>query len=124
MSDIVENAHAQWAKAYAAKDVEALASLYSEKALFYGSNPVLKTGRQGVRDYFNGMPKSSDARSAEFSEIIETQLAPDVISIAGLATFRSGSNPPHTRRLTQVLVREDGVWRIASHHASVEAPRS
>jgi len=42
----------KWAAAFSKLDAAALASLYSRHALFFGSNPKLYRGRDGVTAYF------------------------------------------------------------------------
>ncbi|MDP3173053.1 MAG: SgcJ/EcaC family oxidoreductase [Phenylobacterium sp.] len=117
--DIVRAVHAQWAAAFAKSDIEALVALHSTHALFLGSTPALRQGPDGVRAYFKALPPL-DRPQAAFSEIVATPLGEDVINLAGIVTFTVGDHPPGRRRLSQVLVREDGVWRIAAHHVSPE----
>ena len=50
--DIASGIMAKWAAAFSKLDAEALASLYSKHAFFFGSNPTLYRGRDGVAAYF------------------------------------------------------------------------
>lgn len=108
----------KWADAFDRGDHEALVSLYSERALFYGATPALRRGKAGVRAYFAAFPKAVKAQ-VKFTQVVVEAIRPDVINVAALATFATES-PPATRamRLTLLLVSEDGVWRIAGHHVS------
>lgn len=47
----------KWSAGFNKLDAEALASLYSKNALFFGSNPKLYRGRDGVAAYFKALPK-------------------------------------------------------------------
>jgi len=53
VSAIIEN----WSAAFGKLDAEALGALYSKNAFFFGSNPNLYHGRDGVAAYFNGLPR-------------------------------------------------------------------
>lgn len=88
----------------------------------YGTQPKLFVGRQGVRQYFEGLP-TGVFKSAAFSDQQAVPVAPDVIASAGNVTFTrvvNGQTSELPLRITLVLVSRDGAWRIASHHA---APR-
>lgn len=108
----------KWADAFDRGDQEALVSLYSERALFYGATPALRRGKAGVRAYFAAFPKTMKAQ-VKFTQVVVEATRPDVINVAALATFATES-PPATRAmgLTLLLVSEDGAWRIAGHHVS------
>ena len=62
--DIVSGIMAKWAAAFSKLDADALASLYSKNALFFGSNPTLYRGQDGVAAYFNGLPTMAFADRA------------------------------------------------------------
>jgi len=57
MNAIVAQIQRRWAAAFARADADALASLYIEGALFFGSMPDLYCGRSGVRQYFETVGK-------------------------------------------------------------------
>jgi SnoaL-like protein len=57
MNAIVAQIQRRWAAAFARADADALASLYIEGALFFGSMPDLYCGRSGVRQYFETLAK-------------------------------------------------------------------
>ena len=56
MDNIVAGIMVKWAAAFSRLDAPALALLYSKNAFFFGSNPNLYRGRDGVAAYFNGLP--------------------------------------------------------------------
>jgi uncharacterized protein (TIGR02246 family) len=113
---------AKWGEAFNKMDADALAALYSEKTLLYGSTPPLYKGREGVKTYLNSLPRWKGPK-AEFSDLNAVAIGSDVINVAGTAAFTVAENaPPAVFRLTQVLIREDGDWKIVSHHVSRVSP--
>ncbi|WP_027550697.1 nuclear transport factor 2 family protein [Bradyrhizobium sp. Cp5.3] len=121
-ADVVVSAiMTKWSAGFARLDAGALASLYSRSAFFFGSNPTLYRGRDGVAAYFNGLPRWRSP-SVRFSEVAAAQVAPDVINMAAIASFDLGEEAaPLSVKLTWVILREDGEWKIASHHVSSRA---
>jgi hypothetical protein len=50
-------------------------------------------------------------------------VGPDLINVAGTASFVvSEGAAPLSVKLTWVIVREEGAWKIASHHVSSKVP--
>lgn len=114
-------AHVQgaWAEAFAKRDVERLASLYTHDAAFYGSAPQLFLGREGVRRYFAAL--SPRFKTARFGTASITVLAPTALAASGPVEFTTVEDGVHTvlpYRMTHVLRLLDGTWLIAAHHAS------
>ena len=72
----------KWAAAFSKLDADALASLYSKNAFFFGSNPKLYRGNDGVAAYFNGLPRWSSP-SVQFTDV---------------RTAQAGSRPDQRRR--------------------------
>ncbi len=105
----------RWAKAFAARDLDALAALYSPDVLFFGSTPQLYRGHEGVRAYFAGL--SPDVALEAFEEPELVSVAPGVFATAGFWRFRFGAEP-RSYRLTWVVAERGGVWRIVQHHAA------
>lgn len=120
--DIVSGIMSKWAAAFTRLDAAALASLYSRNAFFFGSNPTFYRGNDGVKAYFEGLPRWSSP-SVEFSDVRTARVTNDVINVAGTASFvvEQGAEPLVVK-ITWVIVREDGDWKIASHHVSSKAP--
>jgi uncharacterized protein (TIGR02246 family) len=120
--DIVSGIMKKWATAFTKLDAKALASLYSRNAFFFGSNPRLYRGTDGVQAYFDGLPRWSSP-TVQFTDVNTAQAAPDVINVAGTATFlvEAGAKPL-TVKITWLIVREDGDWKIVSHHVSSKTP--
>ena len=66
--DIVSGIMAKWAAAFSKLDADALASLYSRNAFFFGSNPKLYRGQDGVTAYFKGLPRWR-RRQCQFTDV-------------------------------------------------------
>jgi uncharacterized protein (TIGR02246 family) len=120
--DVVSGILERWAAAFGKLDAAALASLYSKSAFFFGSNPNLYRGRDGVAAYFNGLPRWVSP-SVQFADVSTAPVGPDMINVAGTASFEvEAGAEPLSVKITWVIVREDGDWKIASHHVSSKAP--
>jgi ketosteroid isomerase-like protein len=111
---------AKWSAAFARLDADALSSLYSTHALFYGSNPALYRGRDGVKSYFAGLPRWKTS-SVRFTDVTTEGAGADLVNMAGTANFLVDGSPL-TVKITWVIIREDGDWKIVSHHVSSTAP--
>ena len=94
--DIVSGIMAKWAAAFSRLDAEALSSLYSKHAFFFGSNPNLYRGNDGVQAYFEGLPRWSSP-SVQFTDVKTAQAASDLINVAGTASFAVDRVPNRCR---------------------------
>ena len=112
----------KWSASFNKLDADALASLYSKHAFFFGSNPSLYRGNEGVAAYFNALPRWSSP-TVQFTDIRTAAVGADLINFAGTASFfiREGE-PPLSVKITWVIAREDGDWKIVSHHVSSKTP--
>jgi uncharacterized protein (TIGR02246 family) len=118
VSEIME----KWAAGFNRLDARALASLYSDSAFFFGSNPSLYRGNAGVETYFNALPRWNSP-TVQFADVATAQVGSDVINVAAKASFDVGEDvSPISVKLTWVIVREEGEWKIASHHVSSLVP--
>lgn len=119
---IVDAIITQWSAAFTRLDADALASLYSENALFYGSVPTLFQGRSGVAAYFNGLRRWPSPTVA-FTDLVTVAVGNDLVNMAGRATFLVAPDaaPLHVK-ITWIIVRERGDWHILSHHVSPIVP--
>jgi uncharacterized protein (TIGR02246 family) len=120
--DIVSGIMGKWATAFGSLDAGALASLYSTNAFFFGSNPSLYRGHDGVQAYFDALPRWR-APTVKFTDVRTAHAAPDLINVAGTASFvvEEGAQPLVVK-ITWVIVREDGDWKIVNHHVSSKTP--
>jgi uncharacterized protein (TIGR02246 family) len=120
--DIVSGIMGRWATAFSKVDAKALASLYSKNAFFFGSNPTFYRGNDGVQAYFEGLPRWKSP-TVQFTDVRTAQVAADLINVAGTASFsvEEGAEPL-TVKITWVIIREAGEWKIVSHHVSSKTP--
>lgn len=119
---IVSAIIAKWCTGFAKLDAAALSSLYAKNAFFFGSNPKLYRGRDGVANYFNGLPRWRKP-SAVFSEVNAAHASPDLINMAATISFDlSGEHPDLVVKMSWVIMREDEDWKIVNHHASSQMP--
>jgi uncharacterized protein (TIGR02246 family) len=119
---IVSAIIAKWCAGFATLDAAALSSLYSKNAFFFGSNPKLYRGRDGVADYFEGLPRWRKP-SAASSDVQAAEVGPDLINMGATITFNfAGEREELIVKMSWVIVREDGDWTIVNHHASAKAP--
>jgi uncharacterized protein (TIGR02246 family) len=112
----------KWSAAFNRLDAATLASLYSNNAFFFGSKSSLYRGNDGVASYFNALPRWSSP-SVQFTDRATAQVNPDLINFAAIASFVVGENdPPLSVKISWVIAREDGDWKIVSHHVSPRTP--
>ena len=61
--------------------------------------------------------------AVQFTDVSAAQAGPDLINVAGIASFDVDEGAPKLSvKITWVIVREDGDWKIVSHHVSSKAP--
>ena len=113
----VQEVTGAWANAFVRNDPEALSSLYTDDAFFYGSKPELLRGREGALYYFSSLPERGSAE-VEFTDIEAIELSDNVISSAMIGRFKIDGDAKRLVRFTVLIVRNAGTWRISSHHAS------
>jgi uncharacterized protein (TIGR02246 family) len=120
--DTVSGIIDKWSAAFEKLDAEALASLYSKNAFFFGSNPSLYRGKAGIASYFNALPRWSSP-TVQFTNVMTASVGSDLINFAGTASFIVAEDtPPLSVKITWVIGREDGDWKIVSHHVSSMTP--
>jgi uncharacterized protein (TIGR02246 family) len=118
VSGIIET----WSAAFNKLDAGALASLYSKNAFFFGSKSSLFRGRDGVASYFNALPRWGSP-TVQFADVATAQVNADLINFAGTASFAVEQDAePLSVKITWVIAREDGGWKIVSHHVSSRTP--
>jgi uncharacterized protein (TIGR02246 family) len=120
--DTVSGVIEKWSAAFNRLDADALSSLYSKDAFFFGSNPLLYRGNEGVRAYFNGLPRWRSP-TVQFTDRAAAQVNAEMINFAARASFVTDEvTPPLSVKITWVIVQEDGDWKIVSHHVSSRIP--
>lgn len=121
-AEIVSGMIEKWSACFGKFDPEAQASLYAKNAFFFGSNPTLYRGRDGVAAYFKGLPKWR-SRSVQFSDVHAAEAGPGVVNMAAIASFDLDEGATRLSvKITWVIVREDGDWKIVNHHVSPRTP--
>ena len=120
--DIVSGIIKKWSASFNKLDADALASLYSNNAFFFGSNPRLYRGRSGIADYFNALPRWRSP-TVRFTEVTTAEVGADLINMAGTACFlvEQGAEPLSVK-ISWVIAWEEGGWKIVSHHVSSKIP--
>ncbi|MFL5260714.1 MAG: SgcJ/EcaC family oxidoreductase [Hyphomicrobiales bacterium] len=109
---------AQWIAAFNSHDLDAHMNLYTEDATLFGSVNELKVGREAIRNYFSGRGPNVHVKSYPLPRV--AMLGSEIAVTAGYVEFADGDVPlPY--RMTWVLVKREGNWRILQHHGS---PRS
>ena len=120
--ETVSSIIAKWSAGFNRLDANALSSLYSSNAFFFGSKSQLYRGNPGVAAYFNALPRWS-APTVRFTDRVTSQVNSDLINFAATATFVvDASTAPLSVKITWVIAREDGDWKIVSHHVSSRTP--
>jgi uncharacterized protein (TIGR02246 family) len=111
----VEALHQAWIAAFNSHDLDRHMALYREDATLFGAVDDLKIGRAAIRSYFSG--RSPRMRVASYPMPRVATPLPHLALTAGHVDFADGDvQSPY--RMTWVLIREQGNWRIAQHHGS------
>ncbi len=111
----IEALHASWVAAFNSHDLDAHMSLYAEEATLFGSVDELQIGRAAIREYFGN--RAADVRVKDYPLPRIAMLGEDTAVTAGHVDFAEGDRPsPY--RMTWVLTRRNGDWRIIQHHGS------
>lgn len=111
----IEALLAKWIAAFNSGDLDEHMECYTPEATLFGSTDELQVGRDAVRAYFAG--RGPEVKVARYDMPLVRHVAPDVASTAGHVDFTDDGKPmPY--RMTWLLVREGGNWRIAQHHGS------
>jgi len=104
-----------WVEAFNDHDLDRHMTLYTEDATLFGSVDELQIGRDAIRAYFGAIGPSVRVVAYPMPQVRE--IRGDVAVTAGQVDFADGDQAmPY--RMTWVLVREGGNWRITQHHGS------
>ena len=105
----------RWIEAFNSHDLDRHMELYTEDATLFGSVDELQVGRGAIRAYFGKLPATVRVKAYPMPQVRE--LEANVAVTAGWVDFADGDTPsPY--RMTWVLVRRGGNWRITQHHGS------
>ena len=111
----IEALHKRWIEVFNSHDLDAHVALYTEDAMMFGAIPELVIGRDAIKTYFGGRGPKVHVAKYPFPRVV--MLRDDVAATATHVDFADGDTPmPY--RLTWMLIKQDGNWRIAQHHGS------
>ena len=111
----IEALHAKWIEAFNSRDLDTHAALYTQDAMLFGSQAALSVGRAAIREYFAALPPGAAVRRYPMPRV--AQVSPDIAATAGHVDFADG-DAVMPYRMTWMLVKQGGNWRIAQHHGS------
>ena len=117
---VVEAIAADWIRFGLEGDRARLVDLYAGDAIFFGSLPNMYTGRSGVAEYFEVAPLTA-LKTVRFDWQAISFVTPSVINAGGLAYFgmeQEGEPISWRFGISWMLVKSEGRWLIAAHHAS------
>ena len=112
-----------WKDAFESRQFEKLAELYADDTAFYGSTRSFYKTPAGVREYFRVLPPNFVRSDYDVPHVV--RLGDDAMAATGEVMFYTlddGKLTERPFRMTHVLVRQGGQWKIATHHASPRPP--
>jgi uncharacterized protein (TIGR02246 family) len=128
LADEREDAYAsieRWSEAFNSGDVEQIIRMYTNDALVFGTlSPGMTSNPDDLRAYFKAAAASK--LQVSLGDHSAVTLADDAVAIAGFYDFSTpagGQSVVVPARFSFVMVKKDGIWKIAHHHSSVR-PKS
>ncbi|GEP57355.1 SgcJ/EcaC family oxidoreductase [Reyranella soli] len=110
----------RWATTFSTNDPDELTKIYWPDASLLGTtSPVMSEGTEGILKYFS--PLKGSGFKCVIGERRTVALGDGVLLVAGFYEFsrlQDGKPVVTPARFTMLIVRRDGVWRIAHHHSS------
>jgi hypothetical protein len=110
-----------WASAFCQNSPAAMALLYQDDSMLYGSKAELFLGSEGAMKYFSGLAARRH-RQVSFEDVSASFAGDQAIAIAATAYFVVADAQPLVARWTQTWVSVGNEWRVVSHHASPKQP--
>jgi uncharacterized protein (TIGR02246 family) len=116
----------RWSEAFNSGDVEQIVRMYANDALVLGTlSPGMTSKPDDLRAYFKGAAIAK--LQVKLGDHSAVALAEDVVAITGFYDFSrpvaDGQPVVVPARFSFVMVKKDGIWKIAHHHSSVR-PKS
>jgi len=116
----------RWSEAFNSGDVEQIVRMYTNDALVLGTlSPDLTSKPDDLRAYFKAA--AAENLKVKLGDHSAVALAEDAVAIAGFYDFSrpaaDGQPVVVPARFSFVMVKKDGIWKIAHHHSSVR-PKS
>jgi uncharacterized protein (TIGR02246 family) len=129
LADEREDAYAgveRWSEAFNPGDVEQMVRMYTSDALVLGTLcPGMTSKPDDLRAYFKAAAAAK--LQVELGDHSAVALAEDAVAIAGFYDFSrpatDGQPGVVPARFSFIMVKKDGIWKIAHHHSSVR-PKS
>jgi ketosteroid isomerase-like protein len=114
--DAAEYVLTKWADYFEARNFKSLVELYADGAIFFGSTPELRIGREEILEYFLKMPNIPGVK-VKFGNIVSRNIDPKIIVLACSSQVSVGGRKL-CGRFTQTITQNGDEWRIVSHHAT------
>ena len=112
----------QWAKAFAASDVDAIVRLYAPETYFMGTgSKSVVTDHAAIRKYFEDAILTRRPRSAPITESHVVVLSDEAVLITGLNSSNGvldGKPFSNPGRVTFVIAKRGPDWKIVHFHRS------
>ncbi len=116
--DVVE----LWSSAFTQSDVDTVMSLFAPDAVFLGtSSKNIVTTTAGIRQYFENSLVGNKRYISELSNSVIDELSDDVVVITSLnkiSIIENHRTNIASGRLSIVLRKNEGTWKIAHFHRS------
>lgn len=111
-----------WIDALNRNDLNGVVAPFASDASFFGtSTKTLITSSDGIRKYFDVVFEKYAPLSVELGQVTVSELSPDSAVITGHDKWKvttDGKAVEGIGRLSMVVARRDGQWRIVSFHRS------
>jgi uncharacterized protein (TIGR02246 family) len=110
----------RWSAAITSNDPDEVTKTYSPDAILLGTvSLVMFEGTEAIRKYFSPL-KGSGANNVvgEKRTIVLSDDAAVVVGFYEFTGVQDGKAVTTPARFTMLIVKRDGVWRIAHHHSS------
>ena len=129
LADKREDAYAgveHWSQAFNSGDVEQIVRMYTNDALVLGTlSPAMTSKPDDLRAYFKAAVAAK--LRVKLGDHSAVALAEDAVAIAGFYDFSrpaaNGQPVVVPARFSFVMIKTDGIWKIAHQHSSVR-PKS
>jgi uncharacterized protein (TIGR02246 family) len=112
----------EWAKAFAASDVDAIVKLYAPETYFMGTgSKSVVTDHAAIRKYFENAILTRRPRSAPITESHVVVLSDDAVLVTGLNSSNGvldGKPFSNPGRVTFVIAKRGSDWKIVHFHRS------
>jgi uncharacterized protein (TIGR02246 family) len=111
-----------WAKLFAASDVDGVAKLYASDATFLGTGSKTTVVKpEGIRAYFENALLNTKWQSAPLKDVAVTVLSDTSVVVTGLDELtgvRNGQSLGGKGRVTFVVAKRGADWKIVHFHRS------